>query len=261
MKMIKMTNNYDFTNANINVVYSEISEKYLFEISFSDFWNSITNEEYKQYIKESIRENTVEGLNMYFHTRYNDILINAVIEDLGFEGTSTECYFEIVEDKEEETMTDYYSEDFITDNEKLEEMGLGVPTPEELGMTLEEYYGPNPYIIHPNERYTDTEDDALFGLTPETICLISEVDIDVFESHQNYNSALHVAKQIAKEINQCIQEAHFSGENSIAEDLRYDYDTNGTYCQMYEFEGTYSKITGEMILDRFDIHDDSYFEN
>lgn len=158
-------------------------------------------------------------------------------------------------------MTDYYSEDFITDNEKFEEMGLGVPTPEELGMTLEEYYGPHTYTIHPNERYTDAEDVALFGLTPETICLISEVDIDVFESHQNYNSALHVAKQIAKEVNQCIQEAHFSGENSIAEDLRYDYDTNGTYCQMFEFEGTYSKITGEMILDRFDIHDDSYFEN
>lgn len=158
-------------------------------------------------------------------------------------------------------MNNYYSEEFITDNEKLEEMGLGVPTPEELGMTPEEYYGPNTYIIHPNERYTDAEDDALFGLTPEIICQISEVDIDVFESHQNYNSALHVAKQIAKEINQEIHKAYFNGEYSIAEDLSYDYDTNGTYCQIFEFEGTYSKATGEMILDRFGIYDDSYFEN
>ena len=158
-------------------------------------------------------------------------------------------------------MNNYYSEDFITDNEKLEEMGLGVPTPEELGMTLEEYYGPNTYIMHPNERYTDTEDDALFGLTPEIICQISEVDIDVFESHPNYNSALHVAKQIAKEVNQEIQEACFSGENSIPEDLEYDVDTDGVYRQMFEFIGTYSKATGEMILDRFDINDNSYFEN
>lgn len=150
-----------------------------------------------------------------------------------------------------------------TEIEKLTEMGLLGPTLEELGMTEEEYYGPIHQLmtIHPNERYNNLDDDSLFGLTPETITQIAGVDEDVFDSHMNYNSALHVAKQIAQEVNAEIQKAYFNGENSIAEDLSYDYDFNGTYHKAYHFEGTYSKVTGELILAEFGIYDDEYFTN
>lgn len=152
-----------------------------------------------------------------------------------------------------------------TEIEKLDEMGLLGPSFEELNMTEEDYYGPadqSPYelmVIHPNNRYNNLDDDSLFGLTPETISQIAGVDIDVFDSHQNYDSALEVANEIAKEVNHEIQRAYFNGEKSEAEDLTYNYDTDGCYHQLYQFEGQYSRVTGEIVLSEFGIYDDSYF--
>lgn len=153
-----------------------------------------------------------------------------------------------------------------TETEKLDEMGLMEPSFEELGMSEYDYYGPdyessNFFIeLHPNERYKDLE-ETMLNLTKDLIVEIVGVDLDVFESHQNYNSALHVAKQIAKEINNVIQRAYFNGEDSFSEDASYDFDVNGTYHKAYQFNGTYSKITGEAILAKFGIYDDSYYQN
>lgn len=114
--------------------------------------------------------------------------------------------------------------------------------------------------IHPNNRYTNSDDDALFGLEVETIAAAVNVDTDVFDSHQSYYSALRVAKEIADEINQEIHKAFFSGRMSIVEDLEYGYDADGDFRKICKFEGEYSKITGELVLAKFEIYDDSYFE-
>lgn len=153
-----------------------------------------------------------------------------------------------------------------TEIEKLTEMGLMGPTLEELGMTEEEYYGPanqtHFITIHPNERFNEEENNALFGLNSTKIAKLSNVDPDVFDSHQYYRSALVVAKEIAQEVNHEIQRAFFNNENSIIEDLRYEYDSrNGTYHHIYEFQGTYSKATGKDVLAEFGIYDDEYFTN